>query len=173
MAAKQPKLSEFFSSSKTANQTGNQTASAVAPTSSSNSQASSVQSAKRKVVKSWFSDFKWLTHDSDQNKLFCSYCISAGRSNVFTKGKDVAFPKKDDIRKHEKSVDHKFAVCAQVSKESNEMPRAVSTAYRNIKESIIAVMRNVYFMAKEELPKEKISALNDHCLLQVISLKFS
>lgn len=99
--------------------------------------------------------------------FYCKHCISSGRENVYTKGKSAFYPKKDDLVKHELTVDHKFALTAQLSKENDEMEKAACTAYSNVKEAIISAMKNVYYLCKEDIPKEKMHSLNEHCLMQV------
>ena len=76
----------------------------------------------------------------------------------------------DDFVKHEKTVDHKFAVTAKLSAEKREMPQSAGKAFSKLKEAIIATMRTVYFIGKQDLAKDKISDLQEFCLLQVSQL---
>nr|XP_006813847.1 PREDICTED: zinc finger protein 862-like [Saccoglossus kowalevskii] len=110
---------------------------------------------RRKIKSEWFSRYPWLKYDSEKQLFFCKSCIAAGRSNIFTTGKRSENPKADDFSKHEKSNDHKFAVTAADSTVNEEMPRAATNAYSAVKEAIVAAMRSVYFVAKEDIAKRK------------------
>ena len=92
--------------------------------------------------------------------MTCALCIKCGRSNVFTTGKSASTPKRDDLKKHELTEDHRFATAANLAVKKEEMPIAVSKAYGKVKDSVTAVMRNVYWLAKEGLPNEKLKSLN-------------
>lgn len=131
------------------------------------SKDSKTAQVKRNLKREWFKEFPRLRYDSNRNILFCDYCNDAGRENVFTKAKSAFFPKNNDIVQHQTSKDHKFAVTAHNSKDAEEMPKAMSTMYSDIKVAIVAVMKNFYSTAKEELPKEKVKALNEQCRIQV------
>ena len=130
--------------------------------------------SNRTTRREWFTRFPWLKMEQKENndqKLFlCNFCISAGRKNIFTTGKLTNNPKTDDFVKHEKTVDHKFAVTAKLSAENREMPQSAGKAFSKLKEAIIATMRTVYFIGKQDLAKDKISDLQEFCLLQVSQL---
>ena len=113
---------------------------------------------KRSFKTSWTKDFTWLKLDVNGNSkvMTCALCIKCGRSNVFTTGKSTSTPKRDDLKKHELTEDHRFAIAANLAVKKEEMPIVVSKAYRKVKDSVTAVMRNVYWLAKEGLPNEKL-----------------
>ena len=119
----------------------------------------------RKINPSWYKQFQWL--ESKDERFYCKFCISAGRSNTFTAGKSMATPKVNDLKRHEQYKDHKFALAAHQSKSKDELKKAVSNTHENIKNSIKSLMRIAYFIAKEEIPKEKFSSLASLCRINV------
>ncbi|XP_070573021.1 zinc finger protein 862-like [Ptychodera flava] len=122
--------------------------------------------AKRKMKPDWFRRFLWLRHDGEKRMFFCNFCIKAGRTNIFTTGRQSDIPKADDFVKHERTGDHKFACSANCSVKNDEMPKAAATAYNAVREAIVATMRSVYFVAKEDMAKAKVKAVVDFCDLQ-------
>ncbi|KAK6178208.1 hypothetical protein SNE40_013018 [Patella caerulea] len=103
---------------------------------------------KNVKIKSYrLKQFHWLKIEGGY--IFCKLCLQSGRSNVFTSGKDTNNPKSDDFKKHERSTDHKFSIA-----------KAISCVNTKIKTGIISIMKNVYWLIKEEMPKDKLDSLN-------------
>lgn len=70
----------------------------------------------------------------------------------------------DTLRKHELSVDHKYAVESRSLSESNTWQKSVTSSYAKAEESIVSAMKIVYLQAKEDLATKKFGALKDLCL---------
>ncbi|XP_070579085.1 zinc finger protein 862-like [Ptychodera flava] len=119
---------------------------------------------RRKIKPEWFRRFSWLRFE--KQLFMCDWCIKSGRTNVFTTGKKTSTPKADDFVKHERSAEHRFAESARSSARNEEMPRAAATAYNAVKDAVVATMRNVYFIAKEDLPKTKVKSVTELCDVQ-------
>jgi len=121
---------------------------------------------KRKLQQSWFGKYKWLNHVAEKKIVICTWCIDAGRTYTFTTGKSSDSPKADDFSKHEKTVDYKFACQAKNAVEHREMPRAVNKVCHKMKDAIVSTMKNVYFICKENIAKEKLLSLQELNILQ-------
>ena len=169
MSASKCKINDFFgpATAKASRATTKTSEVEAAASSSQEKVPPSKQPGPRKIKPAWFARFKWLQHEKEKKVFFCKYCISSGRANIFTKGKTAALPKADDFAKHEATADHKLAVSAQAAVDAKEMPKAAGKAYDSIKEAVTATMRNVYYIIREDLPKEKLASLNQQCILQV------
>ena len=62
----------------------------------------------RTVKASWFLEFPWLELNKTSGVLLCKDCIREKKKNIFTVGKSMGEkPKKDDLQKHQKTVDHR------------------------------------------------------------------
>ena len=99
----------------------------------------------------------------DNNRLQCRYCIDAGKRNTFTTG-CLQF-KKDALKKHAATSDHRASVVAIAGR--RDMQMAVTTAYKSHKRAVIAALKTVYFMAKNNLPNDIFSDLKQFLVLQV------
>ncbi|XP_070549057.1 uncharacterized protein [Ptychodera flava] len=119
----------------------------------------------RSLRNGWFSEFPWLIHDRTGGLLKCKMCIDANLQNVFTSGKPDKAPKKDDLTKHARTKEHRFAASRPVLQ--RDMKCATSSAYSKIKDSIVAQLRTVYTMAKEQLSSRKMEALMEMQVLNV------
>lgn len=95
--------------------------------------------SNRQIKGSWFTDFDWLS--LEDGKFFCKVCRKRKKQNIFAKeGKDSAKPKRDDLKKHNSSVDHREAVEeSRVLKPA--MEKATVNAYSHAKDALIAEMR--------------------------------
>lgn len=66
--------------------------------------------ARRKIRAEWFIDFPWLEVDRYSMCFTCKLCKKYKQQGVFTSGKSIANPKKDNFFKHEETEGHKLAV---------------------------------------------------------------
>ncbi len=84
---------------------------------------------------------------------------------MFVTGKDASKPKKDDFTRHAKRPEHTEAL----SHKSRQKDFAVASqnAYASVRDSVIAQMRNVLFLAKEHVLSTKAGPLIDLQLLNV------
>ena len=122
---------------------------------------------KRDIKSEWFTKFRWLEHEREKSRFFCTWCIQAGKNNVFTRGKSVTIPKIDDLKKHEQTSDHKSALLARDCAKKAEWQKANAKVHESVKGAIVATMKNVFFLAKEDIAKEKLASLQNHVLIQV------
>ena len=127
---------------------------------------------KRNIRGNWFSKYKWLRHDKEKKLFFCGWCLNGGKYNVFTTGKPADIPKADDFRKHADSKDHRFMVEAQAAQERGDMPKAKGKIYTHIKDAIQATMKNIYFLVKQDIAKEKMKDFQEHVMLQVNNINY-
>ena len=109
---------------------------------------------KRQFISSWKKEFPWVTYNREEG-MRCQYCIDAGKKNAFTKGCDKF--KKDALSKHALTVDHRAAIEAKSSR--RDMQRALAHSYRDQELAIIAALKTVYFMAKNNLPNDHFTDL--------------
>lgn len=86
----------------------------------------------------------------------CQYCIDAKKRNVFTTTGCDKF-KKDALRKHAQTNDHRAAVEAIAGR--RHMQRAIANTYSHQEQAISAALRTAYFMAKKNLPNDMFSDL--------------
>ena len=100
---------------------------------------------------SWKNDFPWVT--VSDGLMRCQYCTEVGKKNVFTTtGCDKL--KKDVLKKHVLTNDHRAAVQAKAGRKV--MQRAVASTYRQQELAVCAVLRTIYFMAKKKSPKRHV-----------------
>ncbi|XP_068177895.1 zinc finger protein 862-like isoform X2 [Antennarius striatus] len=107
----------------------------------------------RQIKADWFSIFKWLIYDKEKNLFFCTYCIEAKKTNLFTRGKCAKVPKKDDFNKHTMRADHKMAAGAKQG--SRQMSKARAKADDRARESMTAAFETVQWM--EDMPNVTFS----------------
>ena len=115
----------------------------------------------RHFVPSWRTAFPWLFLDN--GAMLCRYCVDAGKSNAFTVG--CSKFKKDNLRKHVTTSDHRAALDAIGGR--RDLERAVANAHRNEEQAVIAALKTVYFMAKKNLASDIFSDLKEFLIVQV------
>ena len=91
--------------------------------------------------------------------IICTWCFKAGRSNTFSSGKSSELLKVDNFSKHEKTLDHKFVTEAKYAVERKEMTKAASRTCGKLNNLIIFIMKNVYFVCKENTVLENLGFL--------------
>ena len=74
--------------------------------------------------------------------MHCSYCIDAKKHNSFTKGCNKF--KKDSLKKHATTVDHRAALEARSAR--RDMQRAIVHVNRSQEEAVIAALKTVLQM---------------------------
>ena len=93
--------------------------------------------------------------------MFCQLCKDARKKNAFaTCGCDKF--KKDALQKHALTQEHRTAI--EATSCLKDMQRAVTTAYSQQEQAVLAGLRTVYFMAKKNLANYLFS---DFQVLQV------
>ena len=107
-------------------------------------------------------------HDATAGVFRCRLCIAAKANNIFVTGKDSSKPKKDDLTKHQQSLDHRRAVV--LPKQRKDFVTASVTANDHAKSGIIAQLRTVLTQAKHCLPTVKNAALVE---LQVLNVSMN
>ena len=65
---------------------------------------------KRTIRQEWFKKFPWLKIDENKQHFLCEICIKHNQVSIFTTGKPVGNPKKDNFTKHEETEGHKVGV---------------------------------------------------------------
>lgn len=118
--------------------------------------------SSRKCKAEWFTEYKWLRQENE--KFFCSLCLATKKRNIFTSGKSVKKPKKDDFAKHEKLLDHIMASAGDLPK---EMKIAVKKSHEHAREAVMAQMATLLVQAKEAIPTSKNTALLELQLFNV------
>ena len=101
--------------------------------------------------------------DKQCNGMCCHYCIDAGKHNAFTTG--CCKYKKDALRKHAMTVDHRAALEARSCRK--DMQQAIARAHRSQEVSVIAAMKTAYFMAKKNLANDVFGDMKQFLIHQV------
>ena len=122
-----------------------------------------VAQERRRFVPAWKREYPWVYLNDSGTAMLCQYCLDAGKSNAFTAGCDKF--KKDALRKHAVTTDHRSAVLAKSGR--RDMQRAITTAYRSQEQAVVAALRTVYFMAKKNLANDIFSDMKHFLVLQV------
>ena len=116
----------------------------------------------RRFLSSWKSEFPWLIMDSERNAMYCSYCIDA-KKNFFTTGCNKF--KKDSLKKHATTADHRFALEARSAR--RDMQHAIAHVNRSQEKAVVAALKTVYFMAKKNLANDIFGDMKQFLILQV------
>ena len=118
---------------------------------------------KRSFKSSWLDKFIWLTFDGD--KMYCKYCLEIKKKNSYTVG--CRNFRISDINKHTRSRDHSAAAEAYLLKASGAtVTSALSRVVSLNEEAVIAAMKNIYWLAKEDIASLKYNSLNELTKLQ-------
>ena len=123
---------------------------------------------KRAFSRSWLEKFVWLryeSYDEDLHRMYCKYCEQSNKDNTYTSGcKNFRI---SDIKKHSRSRDHSAATEAYLSKTSGATVTAALSRSTTInEEGVMAALRNIYWLAKEDLASLKYTSLNELTKLQ-------
>ena len=118
---------------------------------------------KRSFCSSWKEKFMWLEYDGQA--MYCTYCKDAKKSNSYTSG--CCNFRITDVQKHASGRDHRAAVEAYAMKVSGV---TVTAGFQRInterEEAVIAALKNVYWLAKEDISSMKYNSLNSLVKLQ-------
>ena len=118
---------------------------------------------KRGFKTSWLDKFVWLKYTGE--KMYCKYCEEAKKKNSYTSG-CMNF-RISHIQKHGKSRDHSAATEAYLLKSSGAtVTHAVTRLTTMNEEAVLAAMRNIYWLAKEDVASLKYNSLNELTKLQ-------
>ena len=102
-AVNTPKLTSFSDFTG-----GSETSSASSSTEPPTAKKKFDRDNTRTIKGSWFQEFPWLELNKKDGTMLCKDCIREKKKNIFTVGKSVGEkPKKDDLQKHQKTVDHR------------------------------------------------------------------
>lgn len=118
---------------------------------------------ERTFVPSWKATFPWVYLD-EAGAMRCKYCVEARKTNAFTTGCRTF--KKDNLAKHVQTNDHRAALSAISGR--RDMERAISNVYRSEEQAVIAALKTVFFMAKNNLASDIFSDLKEFLVVQVI-----
>jgi hypothetical protein len=97
--------------------------------------------------------------------MYCKYCEEANKKNTYTVGcKNFRI---SDIQKHSRSRDHAAAAEACLLKVTGAtVTNALSKVMSLNEKAVMAAMRNLYWLAKEDVASLKYNALNELTKLQ-------
>ena len=117
---------------------------------------------KQSFKSSWLDKFIWLTFDGD--KMYCKYCLEI-KKNSYTVGcRNFQI---SDINKHTRSRDQSAAAEAYLLKASGAtVTSALSRVVSLNEEAVIAALKNIYWLAKEDVASLKYNSLNELTKLQ-------
>ena len=98
--------------------------------------------------------------------MFCTVCMHDGRSNIYSTVGCSKF-RVSDLRKHSKCNEHKFALeVVRLQESSNTVSGRVNRMSTHAEVAVTCAMRNVYWLASEDIASLKYNSLNDLVTLQ-------
>ena len=119
---------------------------------------------KRSFNSEWLCEFSWLSYID--GRMFCTVCKHGGRSNFYSTAGCSNF-RVSDLRKHSKRNEHRFALEAvRLQESSNTVSDCVNRMSTRTEVAITCAMRNVYWLASEDIASLKYNSLNDLVTLQ-------
>lgn len=114
---------------------------------------------KRVFNRLWLEKFVWLTYNEEDDRMYSEYCAQSRKANNYTSGSQNF--RISDIKKHGKSRDHSAATEAYLLKTSGATVKAAVQRLTTVnEEAVMAAMRNVYWLAKEDVASVKYNSLN-------------
>ena len=116
----------------------------------------------RRFLYSWKSEFPQLIMDSERNAMCCSYCVDSNK-NAFTTGCNKF--KKDSLKKHASIADHRSVLEARSAR--RDMQHAITNVNRSQEKAVVAALKTVYFMAKNNLANDIFRDMKQFLILQV------
>ncbi|KAG1673887.1 Zinc finger protein 862 [Nymphon striatum] len=121
--------------------------------------------SNRKFRDDWKHNRPWLTYNPQTRNMYCSVCQSADVTNSFTTGCDIL--KKENVTKHEKRKGENGHLAAlKIVQASKDYKKSAEVQLSKSKSAVTAAMKNIFFMASNNLPNMLISELNEHCIDQ-------
>ena len=130
-------------------------------THSGTSDTQTTDSGHSKFKTKWLSDYPWLQYDATRKVMLCSTCQRHRKGNAYARGTNNF--KHTNILRHIRSSDHKAALQAEGCRSLTVLS---SQAQNQKMKAIISAVRNVYWLAKEEIATFKYRSLNELLLLQ-------
>ena len=119
---------------------------------------------KRSFNSEWLREFSWLSYID--GRMFCTVCKHGGRSNLYSIAGCSNF-RVSDLRKHSKCNEHRFALEAvRLQESSNTVSDCVNRMSTRTEVAVTCAMRNVYWLASEDIASLKYNSLNDLVTLQ-------
>ena len=97
--------------------------------------------------------------------MFCSICQRDKNNNQYASGTKNF--KHTNILRHMKSLDHRKALEAEACQ---SLSSVCTQAYSKKRKAVMAAIRNVYWLAKEEIATLKYGSLNELTLLQIFHI---
>ncbi|XP_078576404.1 zinc finger protein 862-like [Branchiostoma floridae x Branchiostoma japonicum] len=121
------------------------------------------KTVSKKFVKKWLQTFKWLVYDPRLNLMYCKMCRGANKKNAFARGtQDFRIGR---LELHVEKGDHPALVEAE-NLRPNNVAAVVNRMLGARELAVIAALRNVYYLAKENIPSVKYQSLNELCEMQ-------
>ncbi|XP_078614277.1 uncharacterized protein C17orf113-like [Branchiostoma floridae x Branchiostoma japonicum] len=105
---------------------------------------------KRKFLSSWLAKYEWLEYRD--GKMYCSLCIKHKKVSNFTTSGSTTF-QNDTLFDHENCGAHKAA--KRIDDLTGNIVKAAARVVSQAELSVTAAMKNVYFLAKEEIATTK------------------
>ena len=68
---------------------------------------------RRRFIPAWKAQYPWVFLNEQRNGMCCRYYVSAGKHNAFTMAAGCCHYKKDALRKHAMTADHRAALEAR------------------------------------------------------------
>lgn len=119
-------------------------------------------SAKKDKFRSkWLVEFPWIRYDKAKNVMFCDLCCTHKKDNPYVNGTQNF--KKTNVKRHAHSSDH---LKAQEANQCESLTTLAGQARNRRKRAVEMAMRNVYWLAKEEVATMKYESLNQLLQLQ-------
>ena len=120
------------------------------------------ESTKRGFNKKWLTEYPWLQYDCSEDLMYCKYCKNAKVANAYAAGTKNF--RNTNLLRHVQSSEHQQAILIQTTCETIEVSTAKVVS--NATAAVTTAMRNVYWLAKEEVATFKYSSLNALLALQ-------
>ena len=155
-AAKQRRLTSFFSSKSKESEPQPQHECEMPSSSSekvSSEKKTSKKAVKREFCDEWLSKNPWLKYE--YGKMTCTTCIAEGKDNPFTHG--CTNFRHSTLTRHISSVQHKSALEAQSLRCTMQKQTVSLIMAKN--DAAIGGLRSVYWLGKEQLPTSKHKSL--------------
>lgn len=128
----------------------------------SSSSTSRSRRSKQKFNTKWLSEFPNISYDIVKKVMFCTLCHRHKKNNAYAQGTKNF--RRTNILRHIHSCDHKMALEAEGSLSLTSI--TMDTIHSQKSKAVVSAMRNVYWLAKEEVATLKYSSLNQLLVLQ-------
>ena len=92
----------------------------------------------RNVQARWNSMFPWVEYNSVRNSMFCADCVKHNKKSAFSSKEGSSNFRIDNLRKHDKSLEHKAAVECTILESSC----APDTEYRALGKRVVTTRKS-------------------------------